>query len=171
LATPTAGTDIRELVERWLAEEDLPFEAVPDEKSHFHLSITYPLKAPFRVDAVQPKRKCPDLLVIGAGVTVADNHREAFQRLTPDDRRSFIWEISFLLGDRPVEFELRHPEHLLETFSVTVNIFRDGLTKDTFMRGMREVHRTKLLGIWKIQEFADEPKGPGFREFRQGLGL
>ena len=54
---------------------------------------------------------------------------------------------------------------------MTVPLYRDGLIKDTFMRGLREVHRSKLLGIWKIQEFADEPRGPGFREFRKDLGI
>jgi hypothetical protein len=162
---------MREFIEGWLTEEDLPFEPVEDGRAHFHLSATYPPKSPFRVDLVQPRRKVPDLLVIGAGVTVADNHREAFMRLTPDDRRAFIWEFSFLLGKRPVEFELHHPEHVLERFSVTMPLYRDGLIKDVFMRSLREVHRSKLLGIWKIQEFADEPMGPGFREFRKDLGF
>jgi hypothetical protein len=59
---------------------------------------------------------------------------------------------------------------VLERFSVTAPIYRDGLSKDRFIGSLREIHRSKLLGIWKIQEFGDEPEGPGFREFLRDLG-
>ena len=162
---------MRETIETWLDEEKLHHEPVEDPRAVFHLSVVYPPGSPFRVDLVQPDRPTPDLLVIGAGVTVADHHREAISRLTPDDRRSFLWGFCYLLGDRSVEFELHHPDLVLERFSVTSPVYRDGLTKDRFMAALREVHRTKLLGIWKIQEFGDEPEGPGFRGFRKDLGI
>lgn len=162
---------MRQTLETWLTEESLPFEALDDEGAVLHLSLTYPPGSPFRVDLVQPRREPPDLLIVGAGVTVADRHREAFRRLTPDDRRGFLWEFCYLMGSRNTEFELQHPEFVLERFSVTAPIYRDGLTKDRFMTALRDVHRSKLLGIWKIQEFGDEPEGPGLREFRKDLGF
>jgi hypothetical protein len=162
---------VREIIEIWLNEEGLQAEAVDDEGAIVHLSLTYPPGSPFRIDLVQPRREPPDLLLVGTGVTVADHHREAFRRLTPDDRRSFLWEFCYLLGDRPTEFELHHPDFVLEQFSVTSPVYLDGLTKDRFMAAVRDVHRTKLLGIWKIQEFGDEPEGPGLRGFRKDLGI
>jgi hypothetical protein len=123
------------------------------------------------VDIVQPERGTPDLLLVGAGVNVSAKHREALTRLTVDDRRSFLWDFCYAVGNRPVEFELHHPEFVLERFSATAPVYRDGLCKHEFMKALREVHRTKLIGIWKIQEFCDEPEGPGFREFRKDLGL
>jgi hypothetical protein len=162
---------MQNLIETWLTEEGYTFENVEDERAIFHVSLIYPPESPFRVDLVQPKRDVPDLLLVGAGVTVAQKHRDAFARLTLDDRRGFLWDFCFVVGNRPVEFELHHPEFVLERFSATAPVYRDGLTKHEFMRALREVHRTKLLCIWKIQEFGDEPDGPGFREFRKDLGL
>ena len=160
---------MRDLVVKWLTEEEYDFEEVEDEHAIFHISLVYPPHSPFRVDIVQPKRDVPDLLLVGAGVNVASKHQEALARLTLDDRRGFLWDLCYVVGNRPVEFELHHPDFVLERFSATAPVYRDGLTKHEFMRALREVHRTKLLGIWKIQEFGDEPEGPGFREFRKDL--
>ena len=166
-----AGETIQANVERWLREERIAFEPVADDAALFHVSVVYPIESPYRIDVVQPDRPHPDLLLVGSGVTVADDHRAAIARLTPDDRRDFLWDVCHLLAHRPAEFELQHPNDVLERFSVTAPLYEEELRKGTFIGALREVHRTKLLGIWKIQEFGDEPEGPGFRSFRRDLGL
>jgi hypothetical protein len=144
--------DVKNKIVKWCTNEGIFKKYLKDdEKANFHLLLHYPENSNNPIDVVQPKDK-DDVIVIGAGTQVSPQHVNEIKKLSSDKKMELIQELRMLLGPRPTEFELKHPNEILELFVITSPIYFDGLTKDRFMSTIREVFKSKLIGIWKIQE-------------------
>jgi len=68
-----------------------------------------------------------------------------------------------MLAKGNIEFELRHPDNILEFVRVHKFLFEDGFSKQMFMNTLFDVNRSKLLVIWFIQkQFGVPPsRAPG----------
>jgi hypothetical protein len=64
-----------------------------------------------------------------------------------------------------VDFEIDHPENILEKFTITDQIYEDGLSKDRLMSAIRKVWRANLQVIWILQK---EYGGPESKEKEPG---
>jgi len=139
---------IENKVQKWLSDEGLFRQKVPDENANFHFVINYP--EGHILDVIQPKGK-EDMVLIACATNVSPEHQTEIRKLKPEKKDEFIWELRFLLNSQFVDFQLQHPENILQSFLITDEIFEDGLSKDRLISSVKTIFRAKLHGIWKIQ--------------------
>lgn len=135
----------------WATDENLFRKKKPDEKANFHLGIAFPPEGKNVMDLVQPQGKNDALIVVDA-VKVSDEHVRSMRGLNELERARFIFDMRFLLGSQPIQFDMKiAPDGIMDFFSVSKVIFGP-LTKAKFMESLETVYRAKLLAVWKIQE-------------------
>lgn len=148
---------IENKVQKWLSDEGLFRQKVPDENTNFHFIINYP--EGHVLDVIQPKGK-EDMVLIACATNVSPEHQTEIRKLSNKKREEFIWDIRFLLNNQFVDFQLQHPDNILQNFVITEEIFDDGLNKDRLISTVKKIFRAKLQGIWKIQmEFGQGEEG------------
>lgn len=145
-----AKKDIKKMVKKWCEEEGVFGEENKDSLSEFNFTINYPIELQHKMNVVQPGGG--DRIVIMSGTRFEAEVIEKMQSLPKGKMEELLWEVRFILGSRPTEFELRRPADIVESFLVTTVIYLDGLTKDRFMTAVRDVYKSKLLASWKIQQ-------------------
>lgn len=139
---------IENKIQKWLSDEGLFRQKVPDDNANFHFMINYP--EGHVLDIIQPKGK-EDMVLIACATNVSPEHQTEIRKLNTDKKDKFMWEFRFLLNNQFVDFQLQHPENVLQSFLITDEIFEDGLTKDRLISSVKKIFRAKLQGIWKIQ--------------------
>jgi hypothetical protein len=142
-------TEIQDKIQKWLADEGYFRQKVPDENSNFHFIINYP--EGHVIDVIQPKGK-DDMVVIGCATNVSPEHLSQIKKMTSDEKEEFIWEFRFALNGLMVDFQIQHPENVLQSYVVSSEIYEDGLTKDRLISSVKSIFRAKLQGLWKIQQ-------------------
>jgi hypothetical protein len=150
---------IENKVQKWLSDEGLFRQKVPDDNANFHFIINYPQD--HVLDVIQPKGK-EDVVLIACATNVSPEHQSEIKKLKAKKREQFMWDFRFLLNSQLVDFQLQHPENILQSFLITEEIFEDGLSKDRLISTVKKIFRAKLQGIWKIQmEFGIGEEGKG----------
>ncbi|WP_414469983.1 DUF2299 domain-containing protein [Methanobacterium sp. ACI-7] len=139
---------IENRIQKWLSDEGLFRQKVPDDNANFHFIINYP--EDHVLDVVQPKGK-DDMILIACATNVSPEHQTELKKLSNEKREEFMWDFRFLLNNHFVDFQLHHPENILQSFLITDEIFEDGLSKDRLISTVKKIFRAKLQGIWKIQ--------------------
>lgn len=142
-------TNIQDKIQKWLADEGFFRQKVPDENANFHFIINYP--EGHVIDVIQPKGK-DDMVVIGCATNVSPEHLSQINKMNMDDREEFIWEFRFAINNLMVDFQIQHPDNVLQSYVVSTEIYEDGLTKDRLISSVKSVFRAKLQGLWKIQQ-------------------
>ncbi len=145
---------------KWLADEGFFKKKIPDENSNFHFIVNYP--EGHVIDVIQPKGK-EDMVVIGCATNVSPEHTSQIQNLNNKEKEKFIWDFRFSLNNFLVDFQLQHPDNVLQSYVISDQIYEDGLTKDRLILVIKKVFRAKLQGLWKIQESfgSAESNAPG----------
>lgn len=140
---------IEDNVQKWLTDSNLFKKKVQDDNTNFHFLINYPEGN--AMDVIQPKGN-DDLVVVGCATNVSPEHLSEMRNLSNKKKEELIWDFRFLLNSQGVDFQLQHPENILQGFLVTEEIFEDGLSKDRLISSVKKVFRAKLMGVWKIQK-------------------
>ena len=97
---------------------------------------------------------------LDALTNVSPEHLEGMKKLSSAKKEDFIWELRYMLNNQGVDFQLQHPNNVLENFLVTAEIYEDGLTKDRLIATVKQIFRAKIQCVWKIQqEFGEGGKG------------
>lgn len=146
------GVEMKNLenkIQKWLSDEGLFRQKVPDENSNFHFLIHYP--EGHVMDVIQPKGKM-DMVIIGCATNVSKEHLDEMNKMSLKDREDFIWDFRFSLNNYSVDFQIQHPQNVLNNFIVTKEIFEDGLTKDKLISTIKKIFRAKIQGVWRIQK-------------------
>ena len=144
-------------VQKWFSDEGLFRQKIPDDNASFHFIINYP--EGHVLDIIQPKGK-NDMVLIACATNVSPEHQDEIKKLNQEKREIFMWEFRFLLNNQFIDFQLQHPENVLQSFLITDEIFEDGLSKDKLISTVKKIFRAKLQGIWKIQmEFGIHEEG------------
>ena len=150
---------IGDQVQKWLSDAGMFRQKVPDDNTSFHFIINYPEENV--MDVIQPKGSL-DLVVIGCATNVSPEHSEEMKKLSSKKKEEFIWEFRYMLNSKGVDFQLQHPNNILENFLVTAEIYEDGLSKDRLISIVKQVFRAKIECVWKIQQaFGSEGEGKG----------
>ncbi len=140
---------IEKQVQNWLSDEGLFRQKVPDDNTNFHFMINYP--EGHVLDVIQPKGK-NDMVLIACMTNVAPEHQSEIRKLSNTKREEFMWDLRFLLNSQSVDFQMQHPDNVLQNFLITEEIFEDGLSKDRLISTVKKIFRAKMQGIWKIQK-------------------
>lgn len=141
--------EFEDKVQKWLSDAGIFRQKVPDDNTNFHFIINYPEDNV--MDVIQPKG-IQDILVIGCATNVSPEHTTEIRLLSDSKREDFIWDLRFLLNSKEIDFQLDHPNNVLESFLITTEIYEDGLTKDRLMSDIKMVFRAKIQCVWKIQQ-------------------
>ncbi|WP_458456263.1 DUF2299 domain-containing protein [Methanobrevibacter sp.] len=140
--------DIEEKVKEWLLDESYLREKKYDENADFHYIIEFPKEN--IMDVVKPKGK--DCIIVACATQVSPEHLDLMTAAKPKTRKDFILELNFGLNRFLVDYELQLNQDLLQQFVITDQIFEDGLTKDSFIRTLKRVFKSKLHCIWLIDK-------------------
>jgi hypothetical protein len=140
---------MKERIKGWLTEEGMLIEEVHDADSHFRFLIMFPKD--HYIEVVQPIAGT-DMVLIVSSTSVSPEHREIMERSRPEQRAEFIWALRFVTNTFSVDFEMDHPENILERFTITDLIYEDGLSKDRLMSTIRKVWKVNLQVIWILQK-------------------
>ncbi len=143
------GLTLEKRVEELCLEEGIPIQKIPSDRATFQLNLQFP-NPQSNINVFQPKGK-NDTLIVGAVIEVAEPHKQKLRALDNEKREKFIWDLRLTLARSNIEFELRHPNNILEFVRVHKFLFEDGFSKHTFMNALLDVNRSKLLVIWFIQ--------------------
>lgn len=143
------GETLERRVEDICLEEGIAIRKVPNEMAHFHLTLQFP-NPQSNINVFQPKEK-KDMILIGAVIEVSESHKQRLLALENKKREEFIWNLRMLLAQGYTEFELQHPENVLEFVRIHKFLFEDGFSKNAFMNSLLDVNRCKLLVVWFIQ--------------------
>ncbi len=150
------ASEFEKKVEELCLEEGIPLQKVRNDMASFQLNLQFPNPQSI-INIFQPKGK-EDMIVIGSVIEVAEIHRQSLRALDTKKREEFIWNLRLMLAKGIMEFELRHPDNILEFVRVHKFLYQDGFSKSTFMNALFDVNRAKLLVIWFIQkEFGVSP--------------
>ncbi len=137
------------VIQKWLSDEGIFRNKLEDESANFHFTVE---PGPQNVvDVIQPKGK-KDCLFVATKISVAPEHLQQLNLLSPKGKEEFLWNFRFSLNNMAVDFQLEHPANVLQSFTITDIIIEDGLTKDRLVDTLRKVSRAKLQGIWLIQK-------------------
>lgn len=132
-------------IREWLVAEGLFKEQISDDTANFHFLINYPEE--HVLDIIQPKHK-EDMILIGCASEIAPE-QVALIKDSPDKKKEkFIWDIRFALNQFLLDFELEHPDNVLQRFVISEEIYEDGLTKNSLIMGIKKVFKGKLQCIW-----------------------
>lgn len=140
---------IEDKVQKWLSDIGIFRQKVPDDNTNFHFIINYPEENV--MDVIQPKG-APDLIVIGCATNVSPEHSSEMKLLSDSKKEDFIWDLRYMLNSKDVDFQLSHPNNILESFLITSEIYGDGLSKDRLISVIKTIFRAKIQCVWKIQQ-------------------
>lgn len=140
---------MKDKIKQWLIEEELFKEEIQDNSTNFRLIIMFP-KDHF-MEIIQPLKKA-DMIIVASPTVISPEHIDAMTRSNSQNRAEFIWALKFFLNNFLIDFELTHPENILEKFAITDVIFDDRLSKDRLMATIRKVWKANLQAVWIIQK-------------------
>ena len=154
--------DTKDRIKGWLVEEEMFVREIEDAHSRFRFLIVFP--GDHYMEVAQPLAST-DMVVILSPTSVSPEHREIMERSRPEQRAEFIWALRFVMNTLAVDFEMDHPGNILEKFTITDQIYEDGLSKDRLMAAIRKIWRANLQVIWILQK---EYGGPEPKEKEPG---
>jgi len=132
-------------IRNWLVEEGLLKEQIPDETANFHFLVNYPDE--HVLDLIQPKHK-DDMILIGCASEIAPEQVAVIKESSEKKKENFIWDIRFALNRFLLDFELEHPDNVLQRFVISEEMYEDGITKHTLIMAIKKVFKGKLQCIW-----------------------
>lgn len=139
---------IEEDIQNFLIDEGLFKQKIQDENANFHFIIEYPQNN--AMDLIQPKGK--DDLIIGCATEISKEQIPMIESAKENVKKDFLWEIRIGINNFLLDFELYHPNDVLEKFIISDQIFTDGLTKDRFMTVLKTIFKAKLYCIWMLDK-------------------
>ena len=107
------------------------------------------------MDLIQPLGK-EDMLLIGCATEIDPSQIEAISSASSELKRNFIWDIKLTLNQFLLDFELEHPNDVLQRFVITDEIYEDGISKNNLILYIKKVFKGKLQCIWKLNKIFGE---------------
>ena len=140
---------LEEKIQKWLIDEGMFNQKVDDVNTNFHFRVNYPPE--HNIDIIQPVVK-KDMIVIGCMTKISDQHKQLMMA-NPDKNKAFIDELKLLINGYLLDFELSHPDFILDTIVITDEMYEDGITKNSLMNNIRKIFKVKIQAIWMMEKF------------------
>ena len=136
-------------IKRWLEEEGIFKSEAADDSAAFHYVIEYNNNA---FDIIQPKGK-DDLVLIVCGTKVSPEHIEMMEEASKERREEFLYHIRFKINELEADFQMDvSQDYVLNQFIIQDGLYEDALTKNSLMRAIKHVFRTKMTVVWLMEK-------------------
>ena len=136
----------------WLSEEGITNERKPTPELDFHYVITFPPGDKYTVGIIKRKDK-KDSICLQSGIRLSDQEQAQIRKLNEEKRKNLFYELLFLLGTlKPYPRLDFSSDGFLQGFVFDYPIYFDELTKHRLFSSMAEMHRAKMMGLWKVQQ-------------------
>ncbi len=160
-----SSEEIRTQIQTWLMEESWHIrpEKVPD--TEWFLSAESEAKV--RIGVGQRKGSVDQVIVQGS-VTFQQAEQDQINRLPPEERSGFLWDMRFSLLNLGVEFGgVTEPPQVIR---ISQRIYYDGLTKDRFLQRVSQVRNGLLVILWMVARKLAQPPPERIVGFRPSEG-
>jgi hypothetical protein len=141
--------EMQERIKQWLIEEGMFQEEIEDKESRFRFLFQFP--EDHFMEILSPLSS-PDLVVVLSPTTISEDQIALMEKVPPDHRAEFIWALRFVMNTFSLEFEMTHPDNILQKFLISDLVYEDGLTKDRLMISIRKIWKANLQVIWILQK-------------------
>lgn len=143
--------NIESKIKKWCAEENLIFKKIDDPASNFNIIVQFPPDKENSFLHVINNSKKPDAINIIIGGQLNSTYIEKM-RQNKEKHDEIRNKLLNLLLNRPTDISL--PAGELKSIRNIMQIYEDGLNKDSFMRAIRECYKTHLLiDVFFAQQF------------------
>ncbi|MDI9645781.1 MAG: DUF2299 family protein [Archaeoglobales archaeon] len=153
--------DLVEKVKNWLVDEGIYKDRIPDDTAKVHFLAEIPPNSQQMIDIIFPKNR-EDMIIIGSGIKLADEHYKALMTLKKEKREEILWEMRFTLLFLETGFQILPSAEDPQIFNFTREIYADGLNKNLFMDAIKQVHRCKLYVVWMMQKLFGKVKSENY---------
>ncbi|MDR2831217.1 MAG: DUF2299 family protein [Methanobrevibacter sp.] len=141
-------------IQDWLVEEGFFKEKIHDENSNFHFIINYPENNIF--DIIQPKGK-EDMIIIGCATNASPEHLDIIIKSSMDKKIDLIWNFKYMINQFLLDFQIEHPDNILQMFVISSTIYEDGLTKHDLIFEIKKIFKAKLQCLLYMEKvFKDD---------------
>jgi hypothetical protein len=116
--------------------------------------VDYPVHSAERLGVLELAAQ-PGRVIIATAAELSPEHRDGFAKLDDDAKEAFQWRFRHALINNDSDFQIDGVDTLHDCptpFQIITMRYEDGLTLDSFARSLGVVHKTKLIGIWVVQE-------------------
>ncbi|MDR3062754.1 MAG: DUF2299 family protein [Methanobrevibacter sp.] len=137
-------------IQDWLVEEGIYKEKIHDEHANFHFIVNYPEDNV--IDLVQVKSK-EDSIILGCGTMVSPEHQELIKNLPKSKQDKLIWEFKSTINKFLVDFQLEHPNNIMQLFVITDQIFFDGLNKNALIFNIKKIFKVKIQCMLLLEKY------------------
>lgn len=141
--------DIEYEIQNWLVEEGIFKQKIPDENANFHFIVNYP--DGHIIDVIQPKAK-NDMIVIGCATNVSPEHAQIMESSNEKKNIKFIFDIRFIINQFLLDFELNHPNNVLQNFIITDEMYLEAINKHNLIMSVKKVFKVKLHCVWTLEK-------------------
>ncbi len=150
--TNPRSEEIQAQIQTWLMEEGwrIRTEDVPDAEWF----LSGESEGRVRVGVGQ-RRGSVDQVIVQGSVIFQQAQQDQINRLPPEERSDFLWDIRFRLLDMGVEFSgiVEPPREV----RISQRIYYDGLTKDRFLQRVSQVRNGVLTVLWMVARRLAQP--------------
>ena len=159
--TNSRSKEIKEQIQKWLMEEGwrIRTENVPDAEWF----LSGESEARVRIGVGQ-RRDRVDQVIVQGSVIFQQEQQSQINRLPPEERSDFLWDMRFRLLAMGVEFSgVAEPPQEVQ---ISQRIYYDGLTKDRFLQRVSQVRNGVLTVLWMVARRLAQPppeRTVGFR--------
>jgi hypothetical protein len=136
-------------IQQWLADEGLFKQRIHDDNANFHFLVNFPENN--NIDVVQPKGK-EDLIIIGCGTSIGPEHIELIKAAPNSKKQQIIWDFKFTINSFLLDFQLDHPDDILQIFIISDQIFEDGLSKNSLIGTIKKVFKVKVQCLMCLEK-------------------
>jgi len=136
-------------IQDWLVEEGFFKEKVHDENSIFHFIVNYPENN--IIDVIQPKGK-GDMIIIGCATNMSPEHLNIIMTSSMDKKIELIWNFKYIINQFLSDFQIQHPDNILQSFIISNTIYEDGLTKHSLIFEIKKIFKAKLQCLLQMEK-------------------
>ena len=152
MAEITTTEQAKDVIHKWLTENQHELKEIKDENANFHFEIDYPLSTQKRQRIIQPK-EYPGLVVILNGVSLAPEHIEKLSKMKEDKREALYAGIRRDLIFLENSYDMNLDEQgVAKQVQFSYELYFDGLSKTNLFKGLLLNHRTLLYIVSEFNE-------------------
>jgi hypothetical protein len=146
------AVQMRERIRGWLLEEEWTVrqETVPDAD----WALVADNGIGVKVNVRQPLGRSGVAQLLGS-IALDEDGQGKLMTMKPEERKDLLWDLRFLLLGLGVDFG--GLDEVPTRIVVALQIYEDGLTKDSFLRRIGQVNNATLAVVWSFARKFSQP--------------